>query len=188
MNSFLENFRHNESTNFQNANINSKISIELFNNKKININNRNNYIYLAMNSNKVLNNFQDNYIYFFNSQKINKLSQKGKGNNFQLEQMKINKIEKNKNNKNASFDSSKENKNLYINNEIQTNIQPKALSNDKKDKKDNNIVDSLSEIKNFKTELCHSWELTGTCKYGQNVNQKYIIILFFNYSVFSPME
>ena len=170
MNSFLENFRHNESTNFQNANINSKISIELFNNKKININNRNNYIYLAMNSNKVLNNFQDNYIYFSNSQKINKLSQKGKGNNCQLEQMKINKIEKNKNNKNASFDSSKENKNLFINNEIQTNIQPKALSNDKKDKKDNNIVDSLSEIKNFKTELCHSWELTGTCKYGQNVN------------------
>ena len=188
MNSFLENFRHNESTNFQNANINSKISIELFNNKKININNRNNYIYLAMNSIKVFNNFQDNYIYFSNSQKINKLSQKGKGNNCQLEQMKINKIEKNKNNKNASFDSSKENKNLYINNEIQTNIQPKALSNDKKDKKDNNIVDSLSEIKNFKTELCHSWELTGTCKYGQNVNQKYIIILFFNYSVFSPME
>ena len=170
MNSFLENFRHNESTNFQNANINSKISIELFNNKKININNRNNYIYLAMNSIKVFNNFQDNYIYFSNSQKINKLSQKGKGNNCQLEQMKINKIEKNKNNKNASFDSSKENKNLYINNEIQTNIQPKALSNDKKDKKDNNIVDSLSEIKNFKTELCHSWELTGTCKYGQNVN------------------
>ena len=28
---------------------------------------------------------------------------------------------------------------------------------------------SLSEVKNFKTELCHSWELTGSCKYGLNV-------------------
>ena len=33
------------------------------------------------------------------------------------------------------------------------------------------MFDSLSEIKKFKTELCHSWELTGACKYGQNVNK-----------------
>ena len=86
-------------------------------------------------------------------------------------QLNNNKIDKIKNNKKASFDSSKENKNfknLNFNKEIQTNTQQKALSNDKKN---SNIVDSLSEIKKFKTELCHSWELTGTCKYGQNVNK-----------------
>ena len=35
--------------------------------------------------------------------------------------------------------------------------------------KNKNAVDSFSEIKKFKTELCHSWEITGTCKYGLNV-------------------
>ena len=38
----------------------------------------------------------------------------------------------------------------------------------------NNLV-YLSEFTKFKTELCHSWELIGTCKYGINVN-KYIFI------------
>lgn len=33
-----------------------------------------------------------------------------------------------------------------------------------------NSVDFSSEIIKFKTELCHSWELTGTCKYGVNVS------------------
>ena len=32
------------------------------------------------------------------------------------------------------------------------------------------IEELLSEIKKFKTELCHSWELTGSCKYGLNVS------------------
>ena len=34
-----------------------------------------------------------------------------------------------------------------------------------------NNLDYLSEFTKFKTELCHSWELTGTCKYGINVNK-----------------
>ena len=34
-------------------------------------------------------------------------------------------------------------------------------------------LDFISEFTKFKTELCHSWELTGTCKYGVNV-LKYI--------------
>ena len=33
-----------------------------------------------------------------------------------------------------------------------------------------NSVDFSSEIIKFKTELCHSWELAGTCKYGVNVS------------------
>jgi hypothetical protein len=169
MNSFLENSHNNESIDFKSANITNKISIELINNKKANINNINNFILLAMNSNKILNNLQDNYIYLLNNEKINGCSQKAKEN--KSGQLNNNKIDKIKNNKKASFDSSKENKNfknLNFNKEIQTNTQQKALSNDKKN---SNIVDSLSEIKKFKTELCHSWELTGTCKYGQNVNK-----------------
>ena len=39
----------------------------------------------------------------------------------------------------------------------------------KNEKKNKHAFDSLSEVKKFKTELCHSWELTGTCKYGLNV-------------------
>ena len=30
-------------------------------------------------------------------------------------------------------------------------------------------LDFISEFTKFKNELCHSWELTGTCKYGVNV-------------------
>ena len=50
-------------------------------------------------------------------------------------------------------------------------------------------VDSFSEVKKFKTELCHSWELTGTCKYGLNViyffiiyNIYFIIVCFCSWS------
>lgn len=41
---------------------------------------------------------------------------------------------------------------------------------EKNEKKNKYTFDSLSEVKKFKTELCHSWELTGTCKYGLNVS------------------
>ena len=163
MNSFLENLNYNSSSNSHINNIDKKISIQFFNNI-ININNRNNYIYLELNSN-------------------NKLSQKEIDNiSYQLRQVNINKIEKIKK---ASFDPSKENKNiknLYFKEDMQTNTQEVFWN----DKKNNNIADSLAEIKKFKTELCHSWELTGTCKYGQNVNQKFINYIIFNYSVFLP--
>ena len=43
-----------------------------------------------------------------------------------------------------------------------------SFSNEKQEPKQIK-ADLLSEVKNFKTELCHSWELTGTCKYGLNV-------------------
>ena len=96
----------------------------------------------------------------------------------QFNQINISKNEIIKNNKKTSFDRSKENNstnNTNINSSEESNkkIIPKALSNDQKNK---NILDSFSEVKKFKTELCHSWELTGTCKYGENVS---IIILIF---------
>ena len=40
---------------------------------------------------------------------------------------------------------------------------------EKVEKKNKHSADSFSEVIKFKTELCHSWELTGTCKYGLNV-------------------
>ena len=47
---------------------------------------------------------------------------------------------------------------------------------EKFEKKSKYAADSFSEVKKFKTELCHSWELTGTCKYGLNVI--YILIIY----------
>jgi len=47
---------------------------------------------------------------------------------------------------------------------------------EKFEKKSIYAADSISEVKKFKTELCHSWELTGTCKYGLNVI--YILIIY----------
>ena len=44
-----------------------------------------------------------------------------------------------------------------------------SLVKEQNETKKNN-VDFSSEIIKFKTELCHSWELTGTCKYGVNVS------------------
>ena len=43
------------------------------------------------------------------------------------------------------------------------------ISQESKENYVKNAINSLSEVKKFKTELCHSWELTGTCKYGLNV-------------------
>ena len=49
-----------------------------------------------------------------------------------------------------------------------SNSSKNSFSKEKQESKKNNAA-VLSEVKNFKTELCHSWELTGTCKYGLNV-------------------
>jgi len=49
---------------------------------------------------------------------------------------------------------------------------------EKNEKKNKYAFDSLSEVKKFKTELCHSWELTGTCKYGLNVSYFFLIFDF----------
>ena len=48
---------------------------------------------------------------------------------------------------------------------------------EKIEKKSKYLVDTFSEVKKFKTELCHSWELTGTCKYGLNVIYIFIIYI-----------
>ena len=48
---------------------------------------------------------------------------------------------------------------------------------EKSEKKSKFAVDSCSEVKKFKTELCHSWELTGSCKYGLNVIYIFIIYI-----------
>ena len=61
------------------------------------------------------------------------------------------------------------------------NIQP--TKEQKKKKK--NSVDYTSEIIKFKTELCHSWELTGACKYGVNVSLYKLFLTFFNQCVYA---
>ena len=172
MNDFSEKFENNYSSNFikeiENTYLKGNASSSFFNNMKTNNNNRNNYIYFSMNNHNI-NKVQQNYFYFVEAETMNLLSQKSKDIQSQNSQTNNLKNENNKPSKKGSFDSSKENKNIKninISGE-QSNNAPKAFSNDKINK---NIIDTLSEIKKFKTELCHSWELTGTCKYGQNVN------------------
>jgi hypothetical protein len=97
-----------------------------------------------------------NYNVLLNNEKINNLIQKFKELNIQYLKERQNPIE---------IDDKKN-----INNSKQSlNYREIININSQNDKKKNNI-DSLSEIKKFKTELCHSWELTGTCKYGLNVS------------------
>ena len=112
--------------------------------------------------NVIKNNSQKNYIYLVTNENINKLSQEFNELNFQyVKERQIN-IMNNKNNINANSKNS-------VNEITKTN---KIESNEKNNK---STVFSLSEVRKFKTELCHSWELTGTCKYGLNVINKYII-------------
>ena len=53
---------------------------------------------------------------------------------------------------------------------ISKNLDKMKLNKKELPKNNSNNLNSLSEVKNFKTEICHSWELTGTCKYGLNVS------------------
>ena len=63
------------------------------------------------------------------------------------------------------------NKNIIINSNMKNSQDKCKIADIQKSNEINNknAVDSFSEIKKFKTELCHSWEITGTCKYGLNV-------------------
>jgi len=63
------------------------------------------------------------------------------------------------------------NKNIIINSNMKNSQDKCKIADIQKlnEIKNKNAVDSFSEIKKFKTELCHSWEITGTCKYGLNV-------------------
>ena len=136
-------------------------------------------LYSKINNNQNFNeiNTRQNYNLLLNSEEINQLAQSI--NNLNLQYIKERQNIKNDKNYNNDYIKKCLNENK--------NQNKQEINNEKKNKN----VDSLSEIKKFKTELCHSWELTGTCKYGLNVSyKKYIIfiILFFYYSVFLPME
>ena len=200
MNAFFENI------NFKNPSIPLKeiqnLNININNNhnsnyfikndlKKSNFNTKN-CIYYTMNTNKNENNNRQNYIHSNEINYNNKICINVKDIMIQFQHTNnIIKNEKNKKNKKASFDSSKENKNcknIKMNYEIPINKNQKNSLNENKNA---NILDSLSEVIKFKTELCHSWELSGNCKYGQNV----IKYIFFNiiyfllfYSVYLLME
>ena len=101
------------------------------------------------------------------------LNSVGKNNinmNFNLDYMGLNNFEHLKNGpKVLYYLNNKEQQDLMNKNEIQNSGKNEPILQAK-----NNLV-YLSEFTKFKTELCHSWELTGTCKYGINVN-KYIFI------------
>jgi len=167
MNKFFEKFQKNGSPNQLNkGNIyqsKAYISTDPIIINEYNINND-----FSLSKNISMNNEKSNYIYLtYNenlSQQIQNQYTLKENDNFKI------KIDKIKNNKKTSFDSSKENKN-------NKNIKNQEELNKKEGNKNRSIIDACSEIKKFKTELCHSWELTGTCKYGQNV----IIFLFKNH-------
>ena len=186
MNAFFENINfknpsiplkeiQNLNININNNNSNNFLKTDL---KKCNFNTKN-CIYYSINTNKNENN---NYILSNEINFNNKICINIKDIMIQFQNTNnIVKNEKNKKNKKASFDSSKENKNfknIKMNNEIPIKKNQKNSLNENKN---TNIVDPLSEVIKFKTELCHSWELSGNCKYGENVI-KYIyfnIIYFF---------
>ena len=63
--------------------------------------------------------------------------------------------------KNDNFEITNNYSKIFVGDKEKENVKDERI------KKIN--LESLSEVKNYKTELCHSWELTGTCKYGLNV-------------------
>ena len=181
MNKLFENFQKNGSPNHLNkANIYQPklyISNDYFIKKEFKINTLNNYNDFSLNKNISMNNESSNYFYLTYN---DNMSQRTQNQCIQIENENIKiKNDKIKNNKKASFDSSKENKN-------NKNLKNQEEINIKAGNKNRTIIDSCSEVKKFKTELCHSWELTGTCKYGQNVIIFFIIKFF--YSVYLLME
>ena len=118
--------------------------------------------------------------------------------NLLLNNEEINQLAQSLNSLNSQYIKERQNitneknpKNDYVKNSLnESKISNKQeINNDKKNK---NNVDSFSEIKKFKTELCHSWELTGTCKYGLNVSYinyiNILLIILLYYSVFLLME
>lgn len=120
-----------------------------------NLNSTDYYLNAKINNNHNLNDniARYNYNLLINNEKINNLIQAFKELNIQYLKERKNQII----NDNKSIKNSKQILNI------------KDIINVQNDKKKSNI-DSFSEIKKFKTELCHSWELTGSCKYGLNVS------------------
>ena len=148
------------------------------------IDNKNYNTNINIDSNISQKNEQKNYIYLINEKhnihnilcpKVkfidNKTNQINQINNIKKE------TEENKN---------KKKKNVKIKKEQNLKDVLKIDSKEKNEKINKNTIDSLSEVKKFKTELCHNWEVTGTCKYEQNV--KHYLCDFFLYSVYLLME
>ena len=154
MNALFENIKQNTSSNNKE--------------KETHLNSKDYYLYTKINNKQNLNEKFANYNYnlLLNNEKINNLIQTFQELNIQYLKERQNLIlNDNKNIKNSK-------QSLNVNEIININGQ--------NNKKKNNS-DSFSEIKKFKTELCHSWELTGTCKYGLNVSFIiYNIYLIFN--------
>ena len=118
--------------------------------------------YLCKNMNNDNGNTKENFyqMNISNNERIIKLTQTMKELNTQyLKERKYTLMNTNKNNMSS----------------LMKNIKRQEL----KENYIKNTVDSFSEVKKFKTELCHSWELTGTCKYGLNVIYK-IYNIYFN--------
>ena len=141
---------------FENFELNSKIDML---DKLGNINIKDYYLYNKMNNNQ---NMKED-ISLLNSnllcnEKINELYQSFKELNYQYFKERQNAIINNKQNEKIS----------YSKNDLKDGQE--SIKKEKNDKRNKFNADSLSEIKKFKTELCHSWELTGTCKYGLNVS------------------
>ncbi len=140
---------------FENLELNTKTNIK---DKLENINLKDNYLYNKMNNNQ---NIKENISMLnsnlLNYDKINELYQSFKELNFQYFKERQNAVLNNIQNEKIS--SSK----TVLKNRQEDNKKEQS------EKMNKFNADSLSEIKKFKTELCHSWELTGTCKYGLNV-------------------
>ena len=122
--------------------------------KNLNLQLKDCYIYQNINAKE--NNTQLN---IFSNERINLLAQTLKELNIQYVKERQNIILNNGNNNNS-----------IKKNEISGYKSP--ISQESKENYVKNSINSLSEVKKFKTELCHSWELTGTCKYGLNVIYK----------------
>ncbi len=161
MNKLFENFQKNGSPNQLNkTNIYQPIIYNSTDAFTANEYNNNNYNDFSEKKNFSMHNERQNCIYLTYNENM---SQRTQNQLFLSENANIKiKNDNIKTNKKASFDSSKENKN-------NKNIKNQEEINKKEGNKNISIIDSCSEVKKFKTELCHSWELTGTCKYGQNV-------------------
>ena len=136
---------------FQNLNIISSSNL-LKKFQNLNINNY--YLFTKINNNQNQNqidiNFQQKYNLFLNKEKINQLAQ-------------------NLNDLDLLYIKERQNK-IIINDDTEYSLNKNKNMNNQELNNDKKIFDSLSEVKKFKTELCHSWELTGTCKYGLNVS------------------
>ena len=161
MNHLFENFPKNDSPNLLNKSKNYQSTNNISTDSFIpNGNNNNNYYNLFLSQGISLYNEKSNYVYLTFKKNMPQLFQ---NQSSQLENLNIKtKKDKINSNKKNSFDSSKENKN-------NKNIKKVDELNIKESDKNPKIIDTCSEVKKFKTELCHSWELIGTCKYGQNV-------------------